>query len=169
MERYAFGVAVIVPLLLLAACGSRERPRRPSFESQFHPPTTMLLAYAAPDGTLTRAQMEAGLHRDFDKADLNHDGCLDDNEVRLVNEARWKEDASTASPLIDFRHDGCVDYDEFAATARSLFDQLDRNGTGKLTAAQLKPGSAKPGTPDQGEGRHRDRGSPPGSGPSNLQ
>jgi hypothetical protein len=128
----------------------------------------MLLPYAAPDGTLTRAQMEAGLHRDFEKADVNHNGCLDDKEVRAINQQRWTQDASTASPLIDFKQNGCFDFDEYAATARSLFDQLDRDGTGKLTAQQLKPGSKKPdqsNQPDQppssGNGHHRG-GSPSG-------
>ncbi|HTW34902.1 MAG TPA: hypothetical protein VMD53_09815 [Rhizomicrobium sp.] len=124
----------------------------------------MLLPYAAPDGSLTRAQMEAGLRRDFDKVDLDHNGCLDDNEVRVINEQRWKRDGSTASPLIDFKHNGCFDFDEYAAAARSLFDQLDRNGTGKLTAQQLKPGS-KPAQPGQGTSdahRHGNGNPPPG-------
>lgn len=149
MRKSSFGVAVAVLALCLAGCGSKpERPRSPP-EPPKHPATAMLLAYAAPDGTLTRAQMEAGLHRDFDKADVNHNGCLDDKEVRAINQQRWTRDASTASPLIDFKQNGCFDYDEYAATARSLFDQIDRDGTGKLTAQQLKPGS-KPAQPANG-------------------
>jgi len=152
-------IIVIAGVVLLAGCASEppKRVREPDPPPQ-HPVTAILLAYAAPDGSLTRTQMEAGLHRDFDKIDANHSGCLDANEVRTVNEARWKADASTASPLIDFKHNGCVDFDEFAATARSLFDQLDRDGTGKLSAQQLKPGTKKPAQPGNGQGeeiRHR--------------
>jgi len=84
--------------------------------------------------------MEAGLRADFAKVDVDHNGCLDANEARAVNEERWKEGASTASPLIDFKHTGCIDYDEFAATPRSLFDQLDKKATGRLTPKQLHPG-----------------------------
>ena len=152
----------IAAVSLLAASCASEAPRhvRQQEPPPAHPATAILLVYAAADGSLTRAQMEAGLHRDFDKLDSSHNGCLDDNQVRAVNEARWKSDASTASPLIDFKHNGCVDFDEFSATARSLFDMLDRNGTGKLTAQQLKPGTVKPAQPGdtQGTEAHHRRG-----------
>jgi Ca2+-binding EF-hand superfamily protein len=101
----------------------------------------MLEKYADKSGVVTRAAMEAGLRADFAALDKNHSGCLDQEEVRAINDARWKEDASTASPLIDFRHTGCIDFDEFAATPRSLFDQLDRSGDGKLTPKELHPGA----------------------------
>jgi hypothetical protein len=147
MRKGSSGVCAALLALSVAACASHP-PRREAAEPPKHPPTEMLLVYAAPDGSLTRAQMEAGLRRDFNKVDVNHSGCLDDKEVRAINEERWKQDASTATPLIDFRNNGCLDFDEYAAAARSLFDQLDRDGTGKLTAQQLKPGSK----PAQGQG-----------------
>lgn len=100
----------------------------------------MLEKYADKTGVVTRAAMEAGLRADFAAADKNHDGCLNREEARVINEERWKEDQSTASPLIDFYHNGCIDFGEFAATPRSLFDQLDKNGDGKLTPKELHPG-----------------------------
>jgi Ca2+-binding EF-hand superfamily protein len=124
----------------------------------------MLLPYAAPDGSLTRAQMEAGLRRDFAKYDTHHDGCLDANQARIINESRWQEDGSTASPLIDFKSNGCVDFDEFAATARSLFDMLDPKGTGKLDAKLLKPGIAKPPDAPPKAAAPDDQHRPPPSG-----
>lgn len=158
-------VFVVALALCSAACAGQGPPKRARDDRPpWHPPTAMLQAYAGPDGSLTRAQLEAGLKRDFDKADLNHDGCLEDNEVRLVNEARWKLDESTASPLIDFKHNGCVDFDEFAATPRTLFEQLDRDGNGKLTADELKPGTGK-APPDKGDDEHRHHGGE-GSGDS---
>jgi hypothetical protein len=104
----------------------------------------MLDRYADKNGTVTRAAMETGLKADFAKADINHDGCLEPSEARTVNEQRWQEDASAASPLIDFQHNGCIDFDEFAATPRSLFEQLDKNGDGKLTPRELHPGHRPP-------------------------
>jgi hypothetical protein len=138
---------VLIPVFaslvfLVAGCiGARHRPAP---TEEWHPPSAMLEKYADKTGVVTRAAMEAGLRADFAEADKNHDDCLDADEVRPINEARWKEDASTASPLIDFRHNGCIDFDEFAATPRSLFDQLDKNGDGKLTPKELHPGRAPP-------------------------
>jgi Ca2+-binding EF-hand superfamily protein len=134
--------AAIIPILslVLLATGCAGSRHRPAPVQQWHPPSEMLEKYADKKGVVTRAAMEAGLRADFAVADKNHDGCLDADEARVVNEERWKENASTASPLIDFRHNGCVDFDEFAATPRSLFDQLDKNGDGKLTPQELHPG-----------------------------
>lgn len=153
-------------LLLLVGCASA--PKRPrSQEAPFRPATALLLPYAAPDGSLTRVQLREGLKRDFDKADANHSGCLDANEIRAINQQRWKNDASSASPLIDFKSNGCFDFEEFAATPLTVFDMLDANGTGKLTAKQLKPGSQSTGqqqdqsnnnTQQQGQGHHRHGG-----------
>jgi len=164
MMKRSFGAPAALLLLCLADCASHEPKRPRDVEIPKHLPTAMLYAYAAPDGSLTRAQMEAGLRRDFDRIDANHNGCLDESEIRTVNQERWKLDASTASPLIDFKQNGCFDFDEYAATARSLFEQIDRAGTGKLTAQQLKPGSKPPqpaGTEPAPQGKDRQKGGPP--------
>ena len=91
------------------------------------------------DGSLTRAQMEAGLHKDFDAADKNKTGCLDTDEVRTINEERLAEDQSTASPLVDFTGKGCIDFETFSNTPRSLFQALDRDNNGVLTSPELHP------------------------------
>jgi hypothetical protein len=134
--------------LALVACswGSSPKPPRKAPE-EWHPPAEMLEKYAGKDGVVTRTGMEAGLRTDFAKADIDHNGCLDPDEARSVNEERWRESASTASPLIDFKHNGCIDFDEFAATPRSLFDMLDKNGDGHLTPAELHPGQRPPVAP----------------------
>jgi len=148
--------------LALAGCASGG-PRRPG-PPQWHPPVDMLLQYDANhDGMVTRAEMERGVHAAFTRADTNHDGHLDEDEVRAVNQQRWKEDASTASPLVDWNHDGDVDFNEFAATPRSLFAQLDADSDGTLSPVELKAGRAGPPTPKQ-EREHRPPGEP-GSGP----
>jgi hypothetical protein len=164
MRKGSSGVIAAAALSLCVAACSHTPPRRADPPPPpKHPATAMLLVYAAPDGSLTRAQMEAGLKRDFNKVDLNHNGCLDENEVRAINEQRWKDEASTATPLIDFKNNGCFDFDEYAAAARSLFDQLDRDGTGKLTAQQLRPGT-KPAQPAQGAGDAHPHGRGGGQG-----
>ncbi len=138
MKRAACILSFASLLFVAPGCvGSRQHspPTR-----EWHPPSAILEKYANKNGIVTRAAMEAGLKADFAAADTNHDGCLGADEVRVINLARWKEDASTASPLIDFHRTGCIDFDEFAATPRSLFDQLDKDGSGKLTPKELHPG-----------------------------
>jgi len=129
----------ISAILLLAACGGSPKPRGVT-TPEWHPPSELLEKYADKNGVVTRAAIEAGLKADFAAADKNHDGCLDQDEARTVNEARWNVAASTTSPLIDFFHNGCIDFDEFAAEPRSLFEQLDKNGDGRLTPDELHPG-----------------------------
>ncbi len=98
-----------------------------------------LLRYDAnKDGSVTRAEMEAGLKADFDALDVRHQGKLDADEVRAENERRFKEDGPQYSPLIDWNQDGYVDFNEFASTLRSLFDELDKNHDGVLTPDELK-------------------------------
>ena len=162
------GALAVLALVLLAGCASHRPPPEGGpgghREEEWHPPVQMLLGYADKDGKVTRAAMEAGLKADFAAADTNHDGVLDLDEVRAVNQKRWSEDQAAASPLVDWNHDGVVDYDEFAATARSLFDQLDTNGDGVLTPAELKPKGSGPGQGEKGGSEQRGHGGP-GGGP----
>jgi EF hand domain-containing protein len=127
--------------IALAACAGDE-PRRGPRErgAPFHPPIELLERYDTNhDDILTRAELEAGLKADFDAADTNHDGRLDPDEVRAVNEKRWADGLSTTTAIIDWNHDGYVDFNEFAAAPRSLFEQLDVNGDGKLEPKEWKP------------------------------
>jgi hypothetical protein len=156
-------------LLLLAACAARP-PRPPSpYTTGYRPPrdenfnggpNAMLLKYAAPDGSLTRARMNAGLKADFDKYDTKHTGCLDSDQVAAINAARISDDKSTASPLQDWNQDGCIDLKEFGTAANSLFDQLDVNNDGTISAKEFNPrapGAAAPPAPGQ-DGRRGRRG-----------
>jgi hypothetical protein len=140
--RHFLVACAAVVLIGCSWLGAPKPPRKPPEE--WHPPAEMLEKYAGKDGFVTRTEMEAGLRSDFAKADIDHNGCLDADEARAVNEERWKESASTASPLIDFKHNGCIDFDEFAATPRSLFDMLDKKSDGRLTPAELHPGRRPP-------------------------
>jgi hypothetical protein len=148
MKRFALACGLA---LTLSGCGHHPPEEREPKEAPFHPPVEMLLRYDANhDGTVTREEMEAGLKADFAAADKNHDGCLDADETAAVNHARWEEGLSTTSTIVDWNHDGCVDFNEFANTARSFFDEIDRDGDGKLSPKELRPyGGPKPKVADK--------------------
>ena len=151
--------ATIALAALLAGCaghrGAPEGGDRAHCDKEWHPPVEILLRYADKDGKVTRSAMEAGLRRDFAAADTNHDGVLEPDEMRAVNEKRWSEDQSATSPLVDWTHKGYVDFNDFAGTARSLFDQLDVKSQGVLAAQQLK--ALQCGPRGQGEEQQEER------------
>ena len=165
---------------LLAACGSSKPsgPRwspyptiAPRDENYHGGQNALLLKYDSNhDGTLTREELVAGLKAEFAALDPKHTGCLTPDQVDEINQARIAADQSTATPIQDWNQDGCVDFREYSAAAYSLFDQLDRNGDGKITPQEFNPRAARPGMqngappaeqPEQGRGR---RGRPDGGG-----
>ena len=159
MRTPLFGVSLLCVLAAgLAACGGGDRmPLHQEEAWKGHGPLDILRRYAGPDGRLTRQQLEQGLRRDFDAADTNHDGVLEPDEARAVNQQRWQEDQSAISPLQDWNGDGVIDFNEYASTARALFNDLDRDGNGVLTPDELRlkqaPDSKQPGSQDDQSGR----------------
>jgi Ca2+-binding EF-hand superfamily protein len=173
--------------LLLAGCGGGQRqpppwmrPAEKLRDENYHGgPVSMLTRYDANhDGVLTRDELIAGLKAEFAAHDVKHDGCLKDDQVDDINQSRVDADQSTATPLVDWNQDGCIDYTEFSAAPYSLFDQLDRNRDGKLTAQEMgqrvapKSGddaadADKPAEEPKPKGHHGGRrggGSPPSEG-----
>jgi hypothetical protein len=167
---------VVVALLALGGCsmfGSNHQPRwnpnaTPRDESWHSQNATLLRYDANHDGTLTRAELLAGLKAEFDTYDTAHNNCLGPDQVRAINEMRVKQDASQATPLVDWNQDSCIDFNEYAGTALSLFATLDVNSDGQLSPQEL--GSRPPGAGGQGGGQgggrggghHRGGGRPPG-------
>jgi hypothetical protein len=144
MKATRFVPIAISAALLLSACGGGSPKPRDVPGPEWHPASELIEKYGDKNGVVTRVAFEAGLRADFAAADKNHDGCVDEEEARAVNEARWKIAASTTSPLIDFLHNGCIDFDEFAAEPRTVFELLDKNGDGRLTPQELHPGRKAP-------------------------
>jgi Ca2+-binding EF-hand superfamily protein len=129
-----------VAILTFALAGCAAPPLHRDLPKEWHPAINMLLKYDANhDGNITRAEMDAGLRADFAKADYKHKGCLDADEARTVNQERWEEDKSAASPLVDFSQNGCISFSEFADAPRSLFEQLDTENKGILTPKEIHP------------------------------
>ena len=175
--------------LALAACGGSRQPppwmrsaEKPRDENYHGGDAGMILKYDANhDGTLTRAELIAGLKAEFAAHDTHHNGCLDAEQALAINQQRVDQDQSVATPVMDWNQDGCIDYTEFSAAPYSLFDQLDLDHDGKLTPKELQRAGAKPRDPNatpadqpQDTGQHRRRrggggdppeGPPPDAGP----
>ena len=172
-------------LALLAGCGGGQRqpppwmrPAEKLRDENYHGgPVSMLTRYDANhDGVLTREELIAGLKAEFAAHDVKHTGCLTDDQIDQINQDRVDADQSTATPLVDWNQDGCIDYTEFSAAPYSLFDQLDRNRDGKLTAKEmgLRPAAKsddddpadadKPAQEPGHRGRRGGGGPPPGGG-----
>lgn len=170
-------LVMMAACLLLAACsGSRQSEGPSPYSSNYRTPrdenfnggpNALLLKYDAnQDGSITRAELAAGLKGEFDGHDTKRAGCLDPEQSGAINAARIATDLSTASPLQDWNQDGCIDLKEFSTAANSLFAQLDRNGDGAVSALEFKP-RGRPGQgPGEGEspGGDGERGPRGGSG-----
>ena len=125
---------------------SAEKPRDENYHGGN---AAMLIKYDANhDGTLTRAELIAGLKAEFAAHDTHHNGCLDPDQAGQINQDRVDADQSIATPVMDWNQDGCIDYTEFSAAPYSLFDQLDTDHDGKLTPKELQRAGAKPKDPD---------------------
>ena len=181
---------ILLSTLALAACGGPRQPppwmrsaEKPRDENYHGGDAGMILKYDANhDGTLTRAELIAGLKAEFAAHDTHHNGCLDPEQARVINQERVDQDQSVATPVMDWNQDGCIDYTEFSAAPYSLFDQLDLDHDGKLTPKELERAGAKPrdanaapaDQPPPDTGQHRRRrggggappdGQPPGGPP----
>ena len=173
---------------MLAACGGGQRQPPPWMRPAENPRdenyhggnAAMLLKFDANhDGTVTRAELIAGLKADFAAHDSHRNGCLDADQAAQINQERVEADQSTATPVMDWNQDGCIDYTEYSAVPYSLFDQLDADHDGKLTPRELqragaRPREAKPdegadappdGAPGDERGPGRRGGSAPGESP----
>ena len=118
------------------------------------------------DGILTRTELLTGLKTEFDAYDKDRNNCLSVDEVRAINQQRVQLDASQATPLVDWNQDGCIDFHEYSGAALSLFDSLDTDGDGQLTAKELNPSTKSPGEPNgAGPGGRHGHGRGGGGGP----
>ncbi len=147
MRMVPTAVLMVLAACLLAACASSGSDNVVVLRNVLSQATPLLRFGVERDGSLSRAKVIAVLKQEFAAADTNHDGVLERDEIDAVNDQRWKKDGPAASILIDWNHDGVVDFNEFATTDLSVFDQIDANGDGVVTAAEFEGKDVKHGSP----------------------
>lgn len=135
-------VSCACAVFLIACAGPRPRVaanRPPPPITETEQDIKLMLSYDEnSDGTVTRQELEDGLHRQFAAADFDHDGKIDLKEMQAENDRRFRAFGTEASPLIDWNQDGYIDFDEFASTPRSVFEDMDKNHDGKLDPNELR-------------------------------
>ena len=159
-------VLPLLGLLTLSGCGMfgathtpRWNPNATPRDENWHSPNSGLLRYDANhDGTLTRDELVTGLKAEFNTYDINHTNCLGPEQVRAINQVRVQQDASQASPLVDWNQDNCIDFNEYSGGTLSLFDTLDTNADGQLSPQELSTGTRPAGAGGQGGGSGRGGG-----------
>lgn len=156
-KLFRVGAALVVALAV-AGCASEPHHPPPRHAASLHGPARLLARFANQDGEVTRAAMDAGLRQAFDAADLDHDGVLQPDEARPLNDARAVDDPA-APRIVDWNGNGVIEFQEYAATPHALFEQLDRNRDDVLTPDELDGG----GGGADGQGPSREQGSHSGS------
>jgi hypothetical protein len=153
-----FSALVAVAALALAACGT-PRVVPPGAPNEREANRQMLLHFDAnKDGALSRAEVDGALRAEFASSDRDGDGRLNPEEASTENDKRWRSEGPAATPVIDWNQDGGVDMQEFANAARGMFDLVDQDGDGVVSAGELQNlARRRPLPPDraQGEGQAR--------------
>ena len=129
---------VLAAMGLASGCASN-RNDPPQAPDELEQNIRLMLSYDGnSDGKVTREELDQGLRRQFAAVDRNGDGVLDLPEIQPENDRRFRAMGTGFSPLIDWNRDGKVDFSEFATTARSVFEELDRDANGVLEGAELR-------------------------------
>lgn len=112
------------------------------------------------DGSITRAEIDAGLNKDFKAADTDKNGRLSSAELKVYMEARHAEmmakmgkpdaakdddggrdahDGPMMDPVkhLDWNLDGSLSFEEFTAPVRLMAMRLDKDANGTITATDL--------------------------------
>ena len=145
----------VAPLLLFCmltqACqmfGDDAKPRRTEAQRPNSDCQRLAPLVVKPDGSLTRAELEAGLKAEFKKWDKDGNGVLSPAEVEPLNDYLRSLNVG-AAPVIDWNADGKVDFQEFASGWRTMFDLCDINSDGTVTKVEMgrSPNVAAPRPP----------------------
>ncbi|MFT3728401.1 MAG: hypothetical protein QM759_11310 [Terricaulis sp.] len=149
----------------------------PNFQSAPHVVRTagtadadaILFASFDRDGDLlvSPAELNAGIVREFARADANHDGAIDAAEYRAWSQLALGGIYAPFRQDVDRDGDGKICTDEFAAEFRARAHRYDSNGDGVLEHAELVRSASGADddlqllTPQSGGGQGADDGGGP--------
>lgn len=112
----------------------------------------MIMRYDADqDGVVTQSEFNTARAASFSETDANHDGALSRDEIqafhRAHREARREAGGPRRDPMsrADANNDGRVTREEFLAGPAAMFDRMDTNNDGVLSADE------RPQRPQRGE------------------
>lgn len=94
------------------------------------------------DGSLTKAQLDAGVTARFKAADMNGNGNLEFAELDAVNTARARTCDQTS--LVDWSGKGQVRMADFGARYYTAFEMSDIDGNGVATHDEILYAKPKP-------------------------
>ncbi len=124
---------------ILAACGGTKMTKLQVTPEQraANSPSLCLLGpwVTGTDGSITVAQMQAGIDASFKAADVNGDGKLTYDEINAVNQAR--QGSCDSSSLVAWDGTGTIRREEYGARYETAFVSADRDGDGIATAFEL--------------------------------
>jgi EF hand len=109
------------------------------------------------DGTLTRAEFNAGRTAEFARLDANHDGSVTREERRAGHMDRGgrRGGGHRGMERADANSDGNISREEFLAGPTRHFERVDANHDGVITAAE------RPQRREHAEGARRERPADP--------
>ena len=130
----------------LAACGGGPRPPGPGASWADASGVCLLGAFSRQaDGSVSRADLDAGIKAGFARADANGDGALDFGETARLNDA--KTGTCDVTPFIDWSGTGLIGLDNYGARYLTAFDQADVNEDGVVTVVEMQTSVRKPPRP----------------------
>ncbi|MFZ4122107.1 MAG: EF-hand domain-containing protein [Caulobacterales bacterium] len=161
-------IALSLAAVLAAAAGSVAIAQNPTQGTACHnergggPPPPFARMDANADNQVTRAEMDAFLRADFDRADTNRSSTLSLDEATAFHAARRAErEANRPSPnpqsadqprrerrdppspqamfeRVDADNNAVLSFEEFAAQPRAAFERADRDNNETLSGEELQ-------------------------------
>jgi len=142
-------MSVRLPVLLLAAiplaaCASQGPGQvARTYDPASNPAACLLKPFSrSADGSVVKADMEAGINAGFAAADLNHDGGLDYQELNALNTAHAASCDQTN--WINYDPSGRMGVDQYGARYRTAFEQSDTNMDGIATGEEITMSKRQP-------------------------